>query len=201
MSFLNKASYLFPEACKPFIDIIQDSFIPEIKDVSTLWRVRYDAYPLKDCQVFFWYYRSIGETSRLNDLDEWLKTVGEVEVCEDGFKVNDVDIKIRFEDGLYKITVKGGSVRDRSHVANCIKRASFCVGCGYCEANCFCGGVKFINGRVKVLHCDHCGKCFPGRKKYGSVAVCLRAESLRKKYEGKERLNEDSKSSVENDGK
>ena len=205
----NKNVLVYPNECQPFIDIIAESFKSEIKAVDVMWRVRYDSLTLKDSQVYYW-RKTDNEiiVDRLEDFFEWLKLVGNVEKTEQGWRVANIDFTIQEQDGFKHIFFSGGKRTDQNRFVACVKRATYCIGCQHCEANCVCGELKFINGKVNIGACKHCGACFPRKKKVGTNShSCLRFESLRvgaNIRSGKTKLewnNENSKSSVENDGK
>jgi phosphoadenosine phosphosulfate reductase len=57
-------------------------------------------------------------------------------------------------------------------IRNVCYKASYCIGCKLCEAECPIGAIKFVNGNVTIENCVHCGHCLD------MVKGCILAKSL-----------------------
>jgi len=118
------------------------------------------------------------------DWKEWIKTLGEVNHLENG------DIQIEYQGKLYVIHVsvengcntfkvpidssKRNDILFMSSLKVVFRKASYCIKCRVCEANCPHGYIDMdING-VKIN--DKCVKC---RKCHDVFHGCLVADSLR----------------------
>lgn len=101
---------------------------------------------------------------------EWIKTIGAVEYLDD------YDLIIQYQGSYYRVKVVERDlstvfqIKIKSHtrtdiffmaaIRAVLKKASYCVACRVCEANCPYGYITFDNGRVRVDNkCIKCGKC------------------------------------------
>lgn len=97
------------------------------------------------------------------DWREWIKTLNESVDLE--AEESDGALTVSYPTALSK-TVTGKRLRQ------CFLKASYCVECGECEANCRAGALSFKNG-LHIENCIHCGQCHEIEK------GCYRADSLK----------------------
>ena len=104
-----------------------------------------------------------------SDWKEWLKTIGDInfpyvaEVDGDNITLT-INEQALLESGKQKI------------FKQVFKKASHCVNCGVCEANCRNGRLTFDSG-IKILNCLHCGEC------HDISSGCLVFHSIKLPYE------------------
>lgn len=101
-------------------------------------------------------------------LNEWLKTIPEYLSTE--YTLSTDRKKISINRDLYG-TPKSRILRSVFH------KASYCINCRTCEANCPHGAIKFKD-RLHIIDCTHCGIC------HSISEGCLRCHSLRKTISG-----------------
>ena len=101
------------------------------------------------------------------DWKEWIKTLGQLSISEEGFSVN-------FEGNEYPFTLtengKGYlvSIPEKFSTENpkfvklfrqVFRKAAYCAQCQVCETNCRNGSIKFKDGRLSITNCIHCYQC------------------------------------------
>ena len=118
------------------------------------------------------------------DWREWFKTIGRLSF------LSDTQVNIEYANKNYLVSVNAcnnksiftvdvsANTQDdilfASALKTAIKKATFCIGCRVCEANCPNGFISFENGAVVIS--DQCVKC---RKCHEIQYGCLVANSLR----------------------
>lgn len=92
-------------------------------------------------------------TDPKSDWREWIKTVGElpfqyefIEKENGYFIICDAKNPKSFPQEIRKFR-------------QVFKKTAYCVGCRVCETNCRNGRIKFVNGKVQITDCIHCGLC------------------------------------------
>lgn len=118
------------------------------------------------------------------DWKEWIKTVGDVTYLENGdieleWKNNLYIVHASLENGnkVYSVSIDSSKRNDillMSALKVVFRKASYCIGCRVCEANCPHGFITMNDGKVKIN--DKCVKC---RKCHDVFHGCLVANSLR----------------------
>ena len=87
------------------------------------------------------------------DWREWIKTVGELpfnyEVID-----NETGYTVLCDASLVKTYPK-----ELKKFKQVFKKSAHCVGCKVCEINCRNGSIKFVNNKVEITDCLHCGQC------------------------------------------
>ncbi len=98
------------------------------------------------------------------DWREWIKTLN-----------GPVDLEATESDGVLIVSYPSALTKTSlgRRLKQCFYKASYCVGCGECEANCRSGALSFKNG-LHIDNCIHCGLCHEIEK------GCYRADSLKK---------------------
>lgn len=118
------------------------------------------------------------------DWREWFKTVGRLSFISDkqvsieyAKKNYIVSVAYDGDKTLFTVDVSSNTQDDilfGSALKTAIKKATFCIGCRVCEANCPNGCISFDNGSVSIS--DQCVRC---RKCHDIQYGCLVANSLR----------------------
>lgn len=156
----------YPNEVEQYIDMIKSMNARNVGDDTALstyvsnggWNARKNGRDLTINQMH--YYETIRngkiqiEVSKPNtDWKEWIKTIGDlpfsynIEEKPDGYIVT-CDSTISKEYPQY--TKKFRQV---------FKKAAHCVACRVCETNCRNGKIRFVNGKVQITDCIHCGQC------------------------------------------
>lgn len=67
---------------------------------------------------------------------------------------------VKQEENCIVIETEAANLRpvDGKFLRQTVQKASYCVGCGACEANCSHGCIDFSGG-IKIDECIHCGQC------------------------------------------
>lgn len=87
-----------------------------------------------------------------SSISEWLRTLGEVSLPYHVTE-NENGFTIRFPQ---KLSQK--EVLERSYLTAIIHKATYCIGCGFCESNCPNECLSVVNG-LRVKDCKHCQMC------------------------------------------
>lgn len=121
---------------------------------------------------------------------EWIKTLGKVYKIRQNDSLNFI-VKNNMDDNIYiyitcddiYITSVKFIFQDKNiqtemlpHLRALIRKATFCVNCGTCEANCLAGAISTADGLFKIDEnkCIQCHSCYKI-----SVANCWRCNSMR----------------------
>ncbi|MCI6581574.1 MAG: phosphoadenosine phosphosulfate reductase family protein, partial [Oscillospiraceae bacterium] len=112
-----------------------------------------------------------------SDWHEWIKTLDTIpfeysmEETEDGYIITyDKAIPKKYPQFIKKFR-------------QVFKKAAYCVGCKVCETNCRNGCISFVNGKVRINDCSHCGQCHDiddGCVAYHSLRVSTGDGKMRK---------------------
>lgn len=122
------------------------------------WNARKNGRDLTIGEVHYWETIKNGKTQievtqPKSDWQEWIKTVGklpfqyEIKEKENGYLISfDASIPKKYPKEIRKFR-------------QVFKKSAYCVGCRVCETNCRNGRIKFVNGKVQITDCIHCGMC------------------------------------------
>jgi phosphoadenosine phosphosulfate reductase len=113
--------------------------------------------------------------------ETWISTIGSLHrESEQSYSLeyNSIIIKLDFEisenyikfsiDSLEKTQV---AIRLLHLLRNALEKAAYCIGCRTCEVECPIGAIRFIDGKITIKGCVHCGNCLD------RIKGCIVAES------------------------
>lgn len=181
--YMKRACY--PKEVDYFVELIKKSsnrkFETEEKEREFIenggWKVRNNG---RDLKVPDAKYEEIMDDKNLtivtiknNQWKIWMKTLGEFH-SEDGINyrilfmpnnnpVSEYKFSVIEEENRLHFTIETDlktkvNIRFLSLFKSCLKKASYCLGCRECEANCVNGCISMENG-LKIENCQHCFKC------------------------------------------
>ena len=156
----------YPNEVNSYIDIIKSMNERNKNDENALatyvsnggWNARKNGRDLTIGQVHYW------ETTKNNkiiievtdpkaDWREWIKTID-----KPSFQYELVE-----KENGYFIILEAKAPKlypqEIRKFRQVFKKAAYCVGCKVCETNCRHGRIRFINGKVQITDCIHCGMC------------------------------------------
>ena len=92
-------------------------------------------------------------TSPTTDWHEWIKTVGKLP-----FDYEVIDNQNGCEV-ICDASVAKTYPKDIRVFKQVFKKSAYCLACRVCETNCRNGCLKFIDGKLQITDCLHCGQC------------------------------------------
>lgn len=101
------------------------------------------------------------------DWREWAKTLDSIPFDYSLSKMKD-GFQVSFNPKILK-----DFPQESRKFKQVFKKAAYCVGCRVCETNCRNGSLKFIDGKLSITDCVHCGQC------HDLIDGCLAYHSLR----------------------
>jgi phosphoadenosine phosphosulfate reductase len=112
---------------------------------------------------------------------EWIKTLGELHNTADQFFLQvgfeSIDFLVTNRNSGYLVSISEQILKDRPTFGKMFRqvfrKASYCIGCGACEANCSNGSISFPQGKVQITDCNRCSAC------HSIDSGCLLFHSLR----------------------
>lgn len=101
------------------------------------------------------------------DWKEWMKTLGRLIETDEGYTIrfedDDIDFTVDNSESGYTVSLAERITIEKPKFSRLFKqvfrKATYCVACKVCETNCRNGCIKFINGKVEITDCVHCGQC------------------------------------------
>ncbi len=116
-----------------------------------------------------------------SDWKEWIKTLGELSVTDEGYSVrfenNDIEFEVVETAKGYQVFLPESVSKECPKFIKLFRqvfrKASYCAGCQVCETNCRNGSIKFVNGKITINNCIHCYQC------HDIDSGCLLFHSLR----------------------
>ena len=179
-------NYSYPKELKKFTDYIKANVTDENIDsyiTNGGWINRKNGRDLKNpvtnySEKIIDGYFYITVTNPKTDWHQWIKTLGEIPFF---YEVNEA------EDNT--ITAKVNAVYDKSSDMKLFKsvfhKATTCINCGVCEANCRFGAISFFDGlhvdEKKCVHCLQCHNIEDGCLLYHSTKLSLEGSTKLKK--------------------
>ena len=181
---------IYPDAIKPYNDVIFKTIDKEFESeqdkidylATAGWQARKSGETLK-AQLHKAPEKVCGKSvswiipkKMRPKTEEWLKSLGRVSVCSDGWDITyrngttlaERHLKISIEEReneSFNLECQFEDNRElRSYVKyvrQCILKAEGCVGCRACEAECTSKALQFPNGEVSIdaSMCVHCLNC------------------------------------------
>ena len=173
--------YCYQEAAEPFIDIIRDCYknnFSSNKDLEKFigvggWKARKNG---RDLNIPLSY-----NEKRMNDntvkitvdnpntnWKEWIKTIGilgnDFSPYTIMFKDKILSFKVEQEATNITVMIDGTTARENTEftklIKNVFRKASNCIACKECQADCPYGCMDFVNGQVLISDkCHHCLQC------------------------------------------
>ncbi len=115
------------------------------------------------------------------DWKEWMKTLGRLIETDEGYTIRfedeDIDFTVTKSESGFTVLLPEKITIEKPKFSRLFKqvfrKATYCVACKVCETNCRNGCIKFINGKVEISNCIHCGQC------HMIESGCLMFHSLR----------------------
>ncbi|MBR4751159.1 MAG: hypothetical protein IK077_05320, partial [Thermoguttaceae bacterium] len=164
---------------------------------SNGWRIRKNGNFLTDNPTLYRYVKLedggivLRSERRTTDWREWFKILGRLEEKRRSDEANEYGIEFkrkpfdfsvggdveRFDKPIeFHVAKVKGDRTFKSRLKMLVRRATFCVACRNCEANCPHGAISFVNGQVHISDaCVHCYQCMTTDND-----GCVRYQSLRK---------------------
>lgn len=102
------------------------------------------------------------------DWREWIKTIGVLINEESPYKVsfrgNVLTFRYEETEKVNIVSIDSQTARDNPEfvklLKNVFRKATSCVACKECQADCSYGNLEFVNGQVKIREqCKHCAQC------------------------------------------
>ena len=177
--FMNHHCY--PDEADKFLNIIKEQYDENFKDKGKLgqfmaaggWKARkngrdlalkvnYEEKKTKDNNL------KISVNNPKADWKIWIKTIGILMTDTSPYKIlfqgEEYEFKVIGSDNEYEVIVDNDVLKKKplfgKYLKNVFRKATCCVGCRECEADCHNGCLKITNGNVTVSdNCKHCAQC------------------------------------------
>ena len=190
--YLRRTSYT--EEIDSYIDLIKNTYDGDKRKKSNAesyvlnggWNVRKNGRELSNNN-----FRCIEKITKGNltititnpasDWLEWIKTLGDLRVCNGDYSVQFKDEFISFSvkttKNGYIVTIPQIVLKERPSFGKLFRqvfrKASYCEGCRVCETDCRNGCISFADEKIKISNCIRCHEC------HSIDSGCLLFHSLR----------------------
>lgn len=164
----------YPDAVKPFRDVISDMYSQhyagaELDHYITVgWKYRRDGRDLP-LDLSYAEYKKDGiqhiiVSGPKTSWAEWIKTIGILQNDVSPYKIlfRGKVFKFEIEETKqgYKVTSAETNRVFLKYLKHVFRRAACCIGCHECEADCHQGCISMHNGHIKISdNCRHCAEC------------------------------------------
>ena len=110
---------------------------------------------------------SISVVNPTTDWKEWIKTLGDVAISNDGYLIkfegNDYLFSLIENSKGYQVSIPEKLSTENPKFVRLFKqvfrKAAYCAQCQVCETNCRNGSIRFKDGKLSVTDCIHCYQC------------------------------------------
>lgn len=110
---------------------------------------------------------TITVTAPSTDWKEWIKTLGMLTETDDGYAIRYENENVWFgvepTANGYVVSLPERVSVEKPKFSRLFKqvfhKAAYCGACKVCETNCRNGCIKFVDGKLCISNCIHCGQC------------------------------------------
>lgn len=181
--FMNHHCY--QEEAEPYIDVIRKEYKRNFTSKEALehfiriggWKARKNGRDL-ELSTSYNEKRLVDNTVVITlekpttNWKEWIKTIGVLGNDTSPYTIMFKGKILTFEvlqEEKFQVIIDGVTARENSEfiklIKNVFRKASCCVACRECQADCPFGCIDFIDGQVKISsECHHCSQCHKAEK-------------------------------------